>query len=83
MHMNETAPSTPSASDTYKGMGWVDTVVGADLEGLVLAHQDADLARGLVLQQLEGTSAALLPLHLASVKVLVIAEHTRAAVAKQ
>lgn len=37
-------------------------MVRADLEGLVLAHEQADLAAGLVLQQLGHTQATLLPL---------------------
>ena len=37
-------------------------VVGADLEGLVAAHNEADLARLLVLQQANLASPAFLPL---------------------
>ena len=37
-------------------------MVGADLEGLVAAHDEADLLRLLVLEQSDVTGAALLPL---------------------
>jgi hypothetical protein len=42
----------------------LDEEVGAHLEGLLAPHQHADLLAVLVLQELDGTEAALLPLTL-------------------
>jgi hypothetical protein len=45
-----------------KKLQLVTKMVGADLEGLGLAHDEADLGGLLVLQQLHGARPALLPL---------------------
>lgn len=46
----------------YPKPGTLTVVVGADLEGLVAAHDEADLLGLLVLEQSDVTGAALLPL---------------------
>jgi hypothetical protein len=45
----------------WRGLRSRTVVVGADLEGLLSAHEHADLAALLVLQELDITHAPLLP----------------------